>query len=64
MTDIYQQEVLKTDVINTRGRRRLAVTKIKPSDLKNMKSKTLLVDNDESSSRLAKSSQENIESEL
>jgi len=55
---------LKTDVINTRGRRRLAVTKIKPSDLKNMKSKTLLEDNDESSSRLAKSSQGNVKSEL
>lgn len=61
MTNIYWQEVLKTDAINTR--RRLAVIKMKPSDLKNMKSKTL-PDNSESSSRLVESSQGNVGSEL
>ena len=39
------------------------VTKMKPSDLKNMKSK-ILPDNSESSSRLVESSQGNVGSEL
>ncbi len=51
--EIYQQEVIKTDTILTKGRRALAVIKTKISDLPKIKKstkKTISENNDEDSS--------------
>ncbi|RHZ85386.1 hypothetical protein Glove_66g76 [Diversispora epigaea] len=48
--EIYWQEVIKTEAVNTKGRRKLSVIKTKVSDLsKKSKKKTIPENNDESS---------------